>query len=179
MPLCTRSKIFETLGCKARLAQSVERKALNLVVVGSSPTVGVLPVSCGMALVLMSGRFPLVFLPPISISFGGIPFFVVSLSVARVIVCPPNLNHCRLPVMARFSTFENLLCLVELLLRWHRSLLQSTTAKWTHWDLNPGPSACEADVIPLHHVPHAPSHSKGVCHIPRPATFPRERLEWN
>jgi hypothetical protein len=31
------------LGCvhKARLAQSVERKALNLVVVGSSPTVGV------------------------------------------------------------------------------------------------------------------------------------------
>ena len=27
--------------CKARLAQSVERKALNLVVVGSSPTVGV------------------------------------------------------------------------------------------------------------------------------------------
>ena len=27
--------------------------------------------------------------------------------------------------------------------------------KWTHWDLNPGPSACEADVIPLHHVPDA------------------------
>ena len=26
--------------------------------------------------------------------------------------------------------------------------------KWTHWELNPGPSACEADVIPLHHVPH-------------------------
>ena len=25
--------------------------------------------------------------------------------------------------------------------------------KWTHWDLNPRPSACEADVIPLHHVP--------------------------
>ena len=25
--------------------------------------------------------------------------------------------------------------------------------QWTHWDLNPGPSACEADVIPLHHVP--------------------------
>ena len=25
---------------------------------------------------------------------------------------------------------------------------------WTHWGLNPGPSACEADVIPLHHVPH-------------------------
>ena len=37
--------------------------------------------------------------------------------------------------------------------------------KWTHWDLNPGPSACEADVIPLHHVPHAPSHSEGVSHV--------------
>ena len=26
-------------------------------------------------------------------------------------------------------------------------------AKWTLWDLNPGPSACEADVMPLHHEP--------------------------
>ena len=25
---------------------------------------------------------------------------------------------------------------------------------WTHWDLDPGPSACRADVMPLHHVPH-------------------------
>ena len=25
--------------------------------------------------------------------------------------------------------------------------------KWTHWGLSPGPSACGADVIPLHHVP--------------------------
>ena len=24
---------------------------------------------------------------------------------------------------------------------------------WTHWDLSPGPSACEADVMPLHHAP--------------------------
>ena len=24
----------------------------------------------------------------------------------------------------------------------------------THWDLNAGPSACEADVIPLHHRPN-------------------------
>ena len=31
--------------------------------------------------------------------------------------------------------------------------LTSRCKKWTHWDLNPGPSACEADVIPLHHVP--------------------------
>ena len=34
-------KWVAALRCTARLAQSVERKALNLVVVGSSPTVGV------------------------------------------------------------------------------------------------------------------------------------------
>ena len=27
------------------------------------------------------------------------------------------------------------------------------TREWTHWDLNPGPSASGADVIPLHHEP--------------------------
>ena len=34
-------------------------------------------------------------------------------------------------------------------------LLHSSTLaiEWTHWGLSPGPSACEADVIPLHHVP--------------------------
>ena len=35
------NKTLQLLSSKARLAQSVERKALNLVVVGSSPTVGV------------------------------------------------------------------------------------------------------------------------------------------
>ena len=30
---------------------------------------------------------------------------------------------------------------------------ESPGNEWTHWDLNPGPSACEADVMPLHHVP--------------------------
>ena len=30
---------------------------------------------------------------------------------------------------------------------------------WTHWGSSPGPSTCEADVIPLHHVPH-------VCSFP-------------
>ena len=29
----------------------------------------------------------------------------------------------------------------------------SIRTRWTHWDLNPGPSACEADVMPLHHAP--------------------------
>ena len=36
-----KRKAFRQQPFKARLAQSVERKALNLVVVGSSPTVGV------------------------------------------------------------------------------------------------------------------------------------------
>ena len=36
---------------------------------------------------------------------------------------------------------------------------------WTHWDLNPGPSACEADVMPLHHVPHVCTFTsrQGTC----------------
>ena len=29
----------------------------------------------------------------------------------------------------------------------------SDLGNWTCWGLNPGPSACEADVIPLHHKP--------------------------
>jgi hypothetical protein len=33
---------------------------------------------------------------------------------------------------------------------------------WTHWDLNPGPSACEADVIPLHHEPHVQLSHTGL-----------------
>ena len=34
-----------------------------------------------------------------------------------------------------------------------RLAIQPKQQMWTHWDLNPGPSACEADVIPLHHEP--------------------------
>ena len=56
---------------------------------------------------------------------------------------------------------------------WYRQLARrvktSSTiykeTKWTRWDLNPGPSACEADVIPLHHEPD------GVL------GFPRHKLE--
>ena len=33
------------------------------------------------------------------------------------------------------------------------NILPFSDIRWTHWGLNPGPSACEADVIPLHHVP--------------------------
>ena len=39
--------------------------------------------------------------------------------------------------------------------------------RWTHWGLNPGPSACRADVIPLHHVPDgaviSPIHIKSAA----------------
>ena len=44
--------------------------------------------------------------------------------------------------------------------------------KWTHWDLNPGPSACEADVIPLHHVPHAGDELSGPKQERRQAQNP-------
>ena len=33
---------------------------------------------------------------------------------------------------------------------------------WTYWGWNPGPSACEAGVIPLHHVPHEDAASYHV-----------------
>ena len=42
-PCKAEQSAFRQQPAKARLAQSVERKALNLVVVGSSPTVGVFP----------------------------------------------------------------------------------------------------------------------------------------
>ena len=41
----THCSINEPYTATARLAQSAERKALNLVVVGSSPTVGVCPLA--------------------------------------------------------------------------------------------------------------------------------------
>ena len=56
----------------------------------------------------------------------------------------------------------------------------SRQEKWTHWDLNPGPSACEADVIPLHHVPvehwtvgrdNQCALTVSVCHIDAKSLF--------
>ena len=62
---------------------------------------------------------------------------------------------------------------------------------WTHWGLSPGPSACEADVIPLHHVPltglsrsrtrtivtvaSPPDRTRG-CRIPHDAEVLRTRV---
>ena len=62
-------------------------------------------------------------------------------------------------VFWRCRGFEMSAETLELGLAWHRLpyiMIKhlAKIAKWTHWDLNPGPSACEADVIPLHHVPH-------------------------
>ena len=36
-----------------------------------------------------------------------------------------------------------------------QDILVEVNEMWTHWGLSPGPSACGADVIPLHHVPDA------------------------
>ena len=56
-------------------------------------------------------------------------------------------------------------------------LLHAGKEKWTHWDLNPGPSACEADVIPLRHVPlnnaAASESSLWPC-----ATWPTGAKKW-
>ena len=51
-----------------------------------------------------------------------------------------------------------------------RKLSAAWWPAWTHWDLNPGPSACEADVMPLHHVPFClPTHAcpRGACVLGR------------
>ena len=46
---------------------------------------------------------------------------------------------------------------------------------WTRWGLNPGSSACEANVIPLHHVPVADlrRQSRLCLQVCGPATFER------
>ena len=56
-----------------------------------------------------------------------------------------------------------------------------TGKKWTHWDLNPGPSECEADVMPLHHVPHA---DRPILYTQRlecrtPTHIPTQPPVWN
>ena len=113
----------------ARLAQSVERKALDLVVVGSSPTVDV-----------FCDAFCCKIMAPSDVIIGLHIKFKLEV----------------LPAMVRFSSLENPLCQMELCeLAGEALQCMVTDAQRTHWDLNPGPSACEADVIPLHHVPHA------------------------
>ena len=46
---------------------------------------------------------------------------------------------------------------------WHSFNGTTVFIQWTHWGLSPGPSACRADVIPLHHVP--PWSNKLLNHI--------------
>ena len=67
-----------------------------------------------------------------------------------------KLEVLRLPAMVRISSLEKPLCQMEFCeLAGEALQCMVTDAQRTHWDLNPGPSAREADVIPLHHVPHA------------------------
>ena len=62
-----------------------------------------------------------------------------------------------------------------------RANCSNSMKKWTHWDWNPGPSACEADVMPLHHEPSGePSECHcwqrmfhGSCKIPQSARAKR------
>ena len=59
--------------------------------------------------------------------------------------------------------------------REYLSALPSKCEKWTHWDLNPGLSACEADVIPIHHVPHGVESATHLFpHADVPTRRPRE-----
>ena len=95
-PRCWKRGIHQRLGTDvtARLAQSAERKALNLVVVGSSPTVGVLDIVGNS---MCAARHPK--LSPIM--------------VAPLYTRP---DHTLLPGLSRFSCHENLQCQVDILL---------------------------------------------------------------
>ena len=67
----------------------------------------------------------------------------------------PGFNPQRVH-LARFSHFLVPMSFSQTSVEWGNQQSDAATT-WTHWDLNPGPSACEADVIPLHHVPHVES----------------------
>ena len=80
----------------------------------------------------MMGTLHLLSFPFVNSISGLVVEYIVAIDVTRV----------------RFPADALLCCL------WHTlALAGRLPQKWTHWDLNPGPSACEADVIPLHHVP--------------------------
>ena len=66
-------------------------------------------------------------------------------------IAPPELESGALDRSAKLSNVSIALPLRPFMSpRMQMGILQNF---WTHWDLNPGPSACEADVIPLHHEP--------------------------
>ena len=62
----------------------------------------------------------------------------------------PKLQRTEQAVAFLLKTFCGI---KHILSRWIFLLTRQQRKVWTHWDLNPGPSACEADVIPLHHEP--------------------------
>ena len=54
----------------------------------------------------------------------------------------------------------------EISMRFLFPMRSNNFSKRTHWDLEPGPSACEADVIQLHHAPvRVISSASFVLHI--------------
>ena len=72
----------------ARLAQSVERKALNLVVVGSSPTVGIL-----YFLLLLFSFMVCILAPTVSLLIHLLKVSVASALLISVSVFAPTVSH--------------------------------------------------------------------------------------
>ena len=67
-----------------------------------------------------------------------------------------------------------------------RACAREDQHEWTHWGLSPGPSACGADVIPLHHVPLQPivlvgptpcARGCGDAHRPSRSAWRRSRCK--
>ena len=87
----------------------------------SPPQSQSLPLSLSLSLFLVSISALLLLVS--SFFFSLFPLLLLFLSVFRSLSLSPSLS------LSRNGALEN--------------------KQWTHWDLNPGPSACEADVIPL------------------------------
>ena len=88
--------------------------------------------------------------PPPLLHLNGAPRLVGGAAHTPLHPCPAHQPPCPTPAPARRR------CVCAQLSRPRPQMdrcMARGAARWTHWDLNTGLSACGADVIPLHHVP--------------------------
>ncbi len=84
---------------------------------------------------------------------GRVHSSVVGVSLVQIRVCPLHgaaRTHMQADHIKRTASKQRRV--------WRASRRDGFSQNWTHRGLNPGPSACGADVIPLHHVPR-----RGCC----------------
>ena len=88
--------------------------------------------------------------------------------LAKLSACqPPEQPSSDTCASARRASFATCSGLRAAMMPRQPPLDASLTIVWTHWGLTPGPSTCEADVMPLHHVP-----DEQTCHVCCDSTHP-------